>query len=90
MESLTESKHNVCMQVVGKAYPQYLSNRLKYEIETVVRDIELIKRQYLHANTTNFTSAPAATIISTTTTNIATKAMGIKVKLSGNIGTLLD
>ena len=74
----------MCMQVVKRAYQQYLRNGLKNEIELtglVVRDVELTKMQYLHGAITN----SSTTVITTATTNIATKAKSIKVKTSRNV-----
>ena len=68
------------MQVVKRAYQQYLRNSfVKLKLTTlVVGDLELTKRQYLHHNTTASTPTTTTTItantIITATTTTATKA----------------
>ena len=82
------------MQIVKNLYQQHLRIGLKSIVGTyraVVGDVELSKVKYLHDTTsTSATTTDNTTIITTSTTNIATKACGIKMKILRNVETEKD
>ena len=53
----------------------------------IVGDVELTKREYLNASAT---TTAAAVFIITATSNIATKAKGVTVKILGNVLIVLN